>query len=144
EASTPESPLFGRIDPGRAVLLAEGDGALSIGPAAADTPNLRGLVVIDPPEAGPATGWLATLRVPVLVIATAAPGRASAEAWFNAGGSEEGRRWLVELQTERSIGASAPDEDGVLQRDLRALVTAFVDVHLNLDGRVPPGFAELA
>jgi hypothetical protein len=144
EAETPESPLHHRIDLARTVLLAEGDGALSIGPAVAKNGALRGLILIDPPAPGPALGWIASVRAPLLVVATEAPGRAPAEAWFNAAASEQGQRWLVELSTERSIGDAPPDDDGVLQRDVRALVTAFVDVHLNPDGRVPPSFAELA
>jgi hypothetical protein len=144
EADAPESEYHGRLDRARLLLVADGEGAWAAARVAAQLTNLRGVVLIDPPEPGPALPWLARLHAPLVVIASASSSAGCAEAWFNAAATDEGRRWLVELRTSRPAGAAAAGSDGVLLRDLRALVTAFADAELNLSEGVAPDFADAA
>jgi len=144
ECGVPESPLHARIDPFRLVLIADGEGAAAAARVAAELPSLRGIVLIDPPVHGPALGWIAGVRAPLLAIATSEGRAERAAAWFNASGAEPGRRWLVEFEIDEARAAAPAAPDSVLESDLRGLVTAFLDVQFNLGAGVAPPFEELA
>jgi len=143
QLETQGSPWRGKVDGARLLLIGDGDGAAAAARVAAELADLRGLLLIDPGEPGAALPWLAHLRGPFLAVATAAPGSAAARRWFDAISGAAGRRWVVEFQTERSLAASPDATGAVLRRDVRAVVTAFAGVELDLIAHAPPSLPEL-
>jgi hypothetical protein len=144
ESAAPRSRLHERLDVGRLLLVADGGGAPAAARAAADLPDLRGLVLIEPGASDGAIGWLGRARVPLLALSSGAPGGERAAAWFEAAGAEPGERWLVELETERPLAPSAADAGTLLHGDVRALVAAYCEAQLRLRDGEASSFDELA
>jgi len=144
EATTPDHPRYGRLDPRRVALLAEGDGAAAAARAAATIADLDGVLLLDPRDASAVLPWLGRIAAPVATIASGGAHEEQAQAWFRASRKGETARWFVAFAGGGALPTAAETERRVLERDVRELCVAFTESLLPLDGQRPQNFGERA
>lgn len=144
ETTTPDHVRYGRLDPRRVVLLAEGDGATAAARAAATIVDLDGVLLLDPRDASAVLPWLARIAAPVATVASGGAHEEQALAWFRASRKGDTARWFVQFAGEGALPTRAGSERRVLDRDVRELCVTFTECVLPHDGQRPQNFGERA